>query len=143
MKRVLLVCASLLAVAPAFAQKPQSVTQRWAGSWFGTGQPNDRSQMYIDTFQPDGRFHDHHRQCAKGEIAYEVFETGRWRVENNNLLVIDIATVGGKPDPRTDRYRINSIDDRIQDYTYLANNFGYKARKVNAGFQMPPCDLAS
>ena len=142
MKRLLLVPALLLLASPALAQKPRSMTERWAGSWFGSGQPNDRSQMYIDTFNPDGSFRNQHRQCAQGKVAYEVFESGRWRIAGDRLT-IDIATVNNRPDPRTDVYRIKSVDERMQNYVYLPTNFEYRARKVNASFKMPPCDLSS
>jgi hypothetical protein len=146
MKRVMLAAALLLAAAPALAQnakpQPKSMSERMVGSWFGSGQPHDRSQMYIDNFLPDGSFRNQHRQCALGKIADEIFEAGRWRMAGN-ILTIDIATVNGQQRPRSDRYRVNSVDDRIQDYTYLATNFGYKARKVAAGYKMPPCDLSS
>ncbi len=60
--------------------------------------------MYIDYFNADGGFRNQHRQCAQGKVAYETSETGRWRV-SGDTLTIDIATVNGKPDPRSDRYR--------------------------------------
>jgi hypothetical protein len=146
MKRVMLAAALLLAAAPALAQnprpQPKSMSQRMVGTWFGTGQPNDRSQMYIDHFNAGGSFRNQHRRCAQGKIVEDFVETGRWRLAGN-ILTIDIATSAGKPDPRSDRYRVNAVDDRIQDYVYLPTNFGYRARKVNAGYKMPPCDLTS
>ena len=137
--RPLLLAALLLAAAPALAQKP--LPQRWAGIWFGTGQPGDRSEMYIDTFNADGSFRDHHRWCRQGK-ATDITETGRWRIEAD-ILTIDIAMVNGRPEPRTDRYRVKSVDDKVQNYAYLPTNFEYRARKVNAAFKMPPCDLSS
>jgi len=59
MKRVLLVAALLLAASPALAQGTATqgaLAQRWAGAWFGTGQPDDKSEMYIDIFNADGSF---------------------------------------------------------------------------------------
>ena len=140
MKRILLLLAALLIAQPALGQGA-SLTQRWAGIWFGSGQPGDRSQMYIDTFNTDGSFRAQHRACLQGK-SFDQSQTGRWRVEGN-ILIVDIATVDGFPEPRTDRYRINAADGKIQDYTYLENNFGYRARKVDGKFQMPPCDLTS
>ena len=145
MKRLVFMMALLLAASPALAQKPAAqkpLAERWVGAWFGSGQPGDRSQMYIDYFNADGGFRNQHRQCALGKVAYETFETGRWRV-SGDTLTIDIATVNGKPDPRSDRYRIKSVDDKMQNYFYLPTNFEYRARKVNASFKMPPCDLSS
>ncbi|HJR56256.1 MAG TPA: hypothetical protein VJ798_06735 [Rhizomicrobium sp.] len=139
MKCLALVAALLLAAAPALAQKkPWPV----AGIWFGSGQIDDRSQMYIDTFNPGGSFHAHHRKCAQGKVAYELFEAGRWRVVDN-ALTVDIATVNGRKEPRTDLYLIKSVDDKIQNYVHVDTNFEFRARKVNASFKMPPCDLSS
>lgn len=135
MKRILS-AVLLLAALPACA-----ATYPVAGVWFGTGQPNDRSEMYIDYFNADGTFHNHHRWCRLGK-ATDSIETGRWSVEDD-ILIIDIATVDGQPDPRRDRYRLLSVDDRSQNYVYLRTNFAYHAHKVAADFSMPPCDLTS
>ena len=149
MKRILVAAALLLAASPALAQapkpstqKPRPLAERWAGIWFGSGQPGDRSQMYIDSFNADGSFRNQHRQCAQGKIAHEAFETGRWRIVGDRLT-IEIATVNNQADPRTDVYRIKSVDERMQNYFYLPTNFEYRARKVPASFKMPPCDLSS
>lgn len=146
MKRILLLLAVMLAVSPILlpggpALAQGSLRARMVGIWFGIGQPDDRSQMYIDRFNADGSFRNQHRWCRMGK-ATDIAETGRWRVEGD-ILIIDIAMVEGRADPRSDRYRINSVDAKIQDYTFLANNFGYRARKVDGTFQMPPCDLTS
>jgi len=135
--RRLLVALALLAAPPACA-----ATYPMAGAWFGTGQPDDKSEMYIDTFSADGGFHNQHRWCRQGKIALEMRQTGRWRVEGD-ILIIDIATNDGGPAPRTDRYRLLSVDGKNQNYVYLETNFAYHAHKVAADFQMPPCDLTS
>jgi len=126
---------ALIAAWPACA-----ATYPMAGSWFGTGQPDDKSEMYIDTFNADGSFHNQHRWCRQGKIAMEVRETGHWKVVGD-ILTIDIATVNGQPEPRSDRYRINSVDAGNQNYVVLPSNFAFHAHKVTADFPMPPCDL--
>jgi len=137
MKRALLPVLALLATLPASA-----ATYPMAGAWFGTGQPEDRSEMYIDTFGADGSFHNHHRYCRLGKIARENRETGRWKIEGD-ILTIDIVLVDGNPDPRSDRYRLTSVDAKNQNYVYLKTNFAYHAHKVVGDFAMPPCDLTS
>ena len=127
----------LLTVLPA-----QAATFPVAGDWFGTGQPNDRSEMYIDHFSADGGFHNQHRWCRQGKVAQEVRETGRWSVAGN-ILKIDIATVNGQPEPRTDTYKLLAVDAKIQSYVVLPSNFPYKAHKMDAKFEMPSCDLSS
>jgi hypothetical protein len=127
----------LLTALPA-----RAATYPMAGVWFGTGQPDDKSEMYIDRFNADGSFSNQHRYCRAGRIAADIRETGRWSVKGD-ILTIDIATVSGKAQPRTDRYRLISVDARTQNYVVLPTNFAYHARRMDAKFQMPPCDLTS
>lgn len=127
----------LLAALPASA-----ATSPVVGDWFGTGQPNDKSEMYIDHFTADGGFHNQHRYCREGKIAAEIRETGRWSLKGD-VLTVAIATVNGKADPRSDRYRLLPGDARNQNYVVLPTNFPYHAHRVDAGFAMPPCDLTS
>ena len=136
MKHIL--AAALLCVAlPASA-----ATWPLAGAWFGTGQPDDKSEMYIDTFNADGGFHNQHRWCRQGKIAMEVRETGRWSVQGD-ILTIDIATVDGSSHPRSDHYRLLSVDAKSQNYVVLPSNFAYHAHRMEAKFEMPSCDLSS
>ena len=130
-----LAALALLAALPA-----QAATFPVAGDWFGTGQPGDRSEMYIDHFVADGGFHNQHRYCRLGKIAAEVRETGRWSVKGN-ILTVTIATENGQPRPRTDTYKLLAVDATTQSYVVLPTNFPYKAHKVDAKFEMPPCDL--
>lgn len=140
-KRIALVLAALLATQPVLAQAQAPLRDRMVGIWFGSGQPGDRSQMYIDHFNADGSFNNQHRWCRMGK-AFDTAESGRWRMEGN-ILVIDIALTGGRAEPRRDRYRVHAVDAKTQDYTLIENSFNYKARKVDGKFQMPPCDLTS
>jgi hypothetical protein len=132
------VCALLLLAALPV----QAATYPMAGVWFGTGQPNDKSEMYIDHFNADGGFNNQHRYCRQGRIAAEFRETGRWSVKGN-ILTVDIATVNGKPDPRTDTYKLLSVDAKTQNYVVLPTNFAYHARRMDPKFEMPSCDLSS
>lgn len=125
----------LLLSGPAFAAPSM------AGTWFGTGQPDDRGAMYLDRMLPDGTFRVHHRTCIKGK-AFDQLATGRWSQSGNNFT-INIQTVNGEPNPRTDVYRIVSLDEKNQRYVYLRTNFAYNASRVADNFQMPPCDLIS
>ena len=134
MRRLFPIFALLAALPASAAPYPM------AGSWFGTGQPDDRSEMYIDYFDADGGFHNHHRWCRQGKIASDIKETGRWSVKGD-ILTIDIATVDGRAQPRRDQYRLISVDAKNQNYVVLPTNFPYHAHKVPASFAMPRCDL--
>jgi hypothetical protein len=130
----------LLLSGPA-AATPSLSAASWAGTWFGTGQPNDKSEMYIDYFEPGGTFHNHHRTCLKGKAA-DMAETGHWSLKGN-ALTVQIETIDGVLAPRVDDYRALSVDAKTQRYIFLPTNFTYKAERVNAKFEMPPCDLTS
>jgi hypothetical protein len=125
-----------------FAALPVSAASYpMAGTWFGTGQPNDKSEMYIDSFGADFTFHNQHRWCRQGK-ATDLRESGHWII-NGDILTIEIETVDGQKEPRRDNYRLLSVDAKSQNYVFIPNNFAYHAHKVAADFAMPPCDLVS
>ncbi len=133
----LLVAAFVLLATPALAQGNSA----WLhGHWFGTGQPEDRSQMWLDLTAPDGRFHVFHRACRQGK-AFDTIEEGRWSLKGD-VLTITIEKINGRPAARdVDVYRILKHDNRTQTYRYEETGFVYNSRKVDAKFVMPPCDL--
>lgn len=131
----------LLLSAPA-AATPSLSAAAWTGTWFGTGQPNDKSEMYIDYFEPAGIFHNHHRTCRQGKAAEDFAEKGRWSLKGD-ALTVQIDTINGQFAPRVDQYRALSVDAKTQRYIFLQTNFGYTAKRVDAKFEMPPCDLTS
>ena len=133
---LLLPSAGLCAAAPA----PPSPSL-WAGVWFGTGQPDDKSEMYIDYFVAGGTFHNHHRWCHQGK-ADDTSETGHWSL-NGDSLTVRIDATDGRPAPRVDEYRAISVDAKTQNYIFLPTGFAYTAHRVSASFEMPPCDLTS
>lgn len=135
MRRLVACLVLLLSPSAAFGQSSL------AGNWFGYGQPGDKSAMYLDRMLPDGTFRVHHRTCIKGK-AFDQYAAGRW-VKTADGFTISIETVNGVPDPRTDVYRLISMDAKKQRYVYLPTNFAYEAQRVPGSFQMPPCDLIS
>lgn len=141
MKPVLAVL--LLLAPPAFAPAFAQGNSAWLhGHWFGSGQPDDRSQMWLDLTAPDGSFHVFHRACRAGQ-AFDTVEEGRWLLKGD-VLTITIQKINGNPVTRdVDVYRILKHDNRTQTYRYEKTGFVYNARKVDAKFQMPPCDLSS
>lgn len=119
-----------------------SAAPSWlAGTWFGTGQPGDRSEMFLDTMGADGKFHAHHRWCRKGK-PLDQYQLGTW-VLKGDLLTINIISVNGKPSPESDPYRIIKHDAHTQTYVYLPINFSYTSSRVADNFPMPGCDLTS
>lgn len=127
---------TMLAPLPALA-----AAAPMAGTWFGSGQPWDRSAMYIDSMMANGDFRSHHRFCVRGK-ATDQYESGHWRLDGDRMTIA-IDTVNGKPQPRTDSYRVVSHDAASQHYVFLPMNFAYASRRVADGFPMPRCDLVS
>lgn len=136
MRRILL--AVILLAAPALADEAAP----WmVGTWFGTGQPNDRSSMYIDRMRPDGSWRGEYRTCHKGK-AEDLVQEGSWSVRGN-LLVLKVRTVDSFPMPRTDTYRMLQHSDKAQKYIELPMQFSYSPSRMPDGYKMPPCDLVS
>lgn len=125
----------VLAALPAHAMAPLT------GTWFGYGQPWDKSAMYMDTMEPNGRFHAHHRYCTKGK-AVDQYEVGAWSVAKD-YLTIRIETVNGQFQPRVDDYKLLSVTAKEQHYLYIAMNFPYTSQRVAPDYKMPNCDLVS
>ena len=134
-KTLPLVCLLLLLPLPASAQ-PGMV-----GSWFGYGQPDDKSAMYIDRMRPDGYWRGEYRTCVKGK-AYDQTQVGRWSLVGD-VLSLHIETVDGQSAPYTDTYKMLAQDAKSQKYVSLTRNFPYTPKRVADNFQMPPCDLVS
>lgn len=135
MGRLVACLVLLLSPCAAFAQPSL------AGNWFGYGQPDDKGAMYLDRMLPNGEFRVQHRTCIKGK-AFDQIATGRWS-QSGSTFTINIQTVNGEPSPRTDVYKLLSMDAKSQRYVYLRTNFAYDAKRVPDNFQMPPCDLIS
>jgi hypothetical protein len=134
MKRLLLL--ALLAATPV-----QAAESWYVGRWFGSGQPGDKSQMWLESGTADGKFHVLHRACRQGK-AFDSIQDGTWSL-SGDILTIRIRMVDGQPLDRSDAYRILKHDARTQTYRYEATGFVYNSRKVDAKFQMPACDLFS
>ena len=111
------------------------------GSWFGTGQPDDRSQMWLAHMLPDGRFEAQFRSCVKGKGMDEV-ETGRWSLKGDSET-IQVMMVNGQPFARRDEYKIEKFDKSSQTYRYLKTGYVYSSRRVADSFEMPSCEAIS
>jgi len=139
MKRALL--AMLLAAAPAAAATNDAMPDNWMiGRWFGTGQPNDKSEMWLAQAAADGRFHVQFRACRQGK-AYDKTNDGMWKLEGTRETISIDTVDGAKVVPRQDIYTLLSHGNDKQVYRYEGTGFVYTSRKVDAKFAMPPCDV--
>ena len=128
--------ALVLLTVPGFAAPSWMV-----GTWFGSGQPHDRSSMYIDRMRPDGSWRGEYRTCRKGKPE-DLVQEGRWSLKGDTLL-LKVESVGGMIMPRTDTYRMLAHSANDQKYVELPLNFSYAPKRVADNFTMPPCDLVS
>jgi hypothetical protein len=131
-----LVAALLLSAAPAAAAPSYMV-----GTWFGHGQPDDKSAMYIDRMRPDGTWRGEYRVCVKGK-AQDQIQTGRWKLDGD-VLTLGVETVGGQFWPRTDTYKMLEHSAGAQKYLSLGYKFLYTPQRVGDDFKMPSCELTS
>ncbi len=111
------------------------------GTWFGQGEPQDRQEMYLDHFLPNGEIHSQFRTCVKGKPT-DSSEDGTWAV-SGTTLTIRVARHNGLPAPRVDVYRLDLVTPQRFKETFLALNFPFDERRVPDDFKMPGCELVS
>ena len=141
MKRVLLVL--LLVAGPVAAAPNDGKPNSWmTGLWFGSGQPNDKSEMWLAQAFADGRFHVLFRACRQGK-AFDKTNDGVWKLEGATETISIDTVDGDKVMPRSDTYTMLSHTSSKQVYRYEGTGFVYTSRKVEAKFAMPACDLTS
>lgn len=120
---------------------PASAAPFLVGSWFGTGQPNDKSEMWLAHMLPNGDFRAEFRSCVKGQ-AYDLTQTGSWSL-NGYVETISLLTVNGQFYPRTDTYKILFQNGKKQTYRYLKTGYVYNSSRVDDKFEMPNCESIS
>ena len=111
------------------------------GNWFGTGQPHDKSEMWLAHMLPNGEFRAEFRACIKGQ-PFDDTQSGHW-VLSGDMETITIVTADGQPYPRTDAYKILFQNGRKQTYEYLKTGYVYNSSRVDGKFEMPSCETVS
>jgi len=120
----------------------QAAPSYMVGTWFGNGQPDDKSAMYIDRMRADGTWRGEYRVCIKGKPPKDDIQEGRWKLDGD-ILTLGVETVGGQFWPRTDTYKILEHSPKAQKYLSLGYKFTYTPQRVSDDFKMPSCDLTS
>lgn len=120
---------------------PAAAGPSLVGTWFGQGEPHDKTEMYLDHFLANGEIHSQFRTCLKGK-AIDSTEDGHWKVVGN-ILTITVSRHNGAPAPRVDVYRLDLVTPQRFKEVYLALNFPFDERRVADDFQMPSCELVS
>jgi len=114
------------------------------GTWFGQGEPYDRSEMWLAHVSADGAFAVQFRSCRKGQNgnkARDLFQKGTWWFQDGTEYV-QITLSNGMIVLRETPYKILSHDGNHQTYSE-PSGFVFRSDRVAAGFAMPPCDLVS
>jgi len=124
------------------AAQVQAAPSYMVGTWFGNGQPDDKSAMYIDRMRADGTWRGEYRICIKGKPPKDDIQEGRWKLDGD-ILTLGVETVGGQFWPRTDTYKILEHSPKAQKYLSLGYKFTYTPQRVADDFKMPSCDLTS
>ena len=75
---------------PGRRRRP-SAAASLAGTWFGQGEPFDKTEMYLDHFLPDGEIHSQFRHCREGQ-ARDSTEDGTWAV-SGDILTINVTAI--------------------------------------------------
>jgi len=132
----------LVAVLLLSAAGAQAAPSYMVGTWFGNGQPDDKSAMYIDRMRADGTWRGEYRICIKGKPPKDDIQEGRWKLDGD-ILTLGVETVGGQFWPRTDTYKILEHSPKAQKYLSLGYKFTYTPQRVADDFKMPSCDLTS
>ena len=138
----LLLAAFLLISFLMIGAPVQAAPSTMIGTWFGHGQPEDKSAMYIDRMRPDGTWRGEYRVCLKGKPSSDQTQTGRWKLDGD-ILTLGVETVGGQFWPRTDLYKMLAHDKNSQKYLSIGRKFVYTPQRVADDFQMPSCELTS
>ena len=111
------------------------------GSWFGQGQPDDKSEMWLIRQQANGNFQAQFRTCIKGKAQDDV-ESGHWSLAGD-METLMVLSVDGKPASQGESYKILSHDAGKQVYRYMASGFVYTSRRVGGDFDLPSCEAIS
>jgi hypothetical protein len=126
----------LLAVPASAAEHPATLI----GHWFGQGEPNDRSEMWLAHASANGDFTVQFRTCRKGK-ARDIMQKGTWWFQDG-VETIQITMSGGQIMFDETPYKMLSHDGNHQTYS-MPSGFVFKSSRVDANFRMPPCELVS
>ena len=131
----------LLLAAPAFAaEHPSFLT----GYWFGRGEPNDKSEMWLAHASANGDFAVQFRACRrgqKGNQASDLVQKGTWWFQDG-IEYVQITSSNGQIVFNETPYKILAHDGNHQTYS-MPSGFVFRSSRVDANFQMPPCELVS
>jgi hypothetical protein len=131
----------LAAVTPASSAAPSPIV----GIWFGRGEPQDKTEVWLDRINADGTWSSEFETCT-GKILHHHVESGIWRMDNG--LERDFGQVSDGH-PTHFEFDYTTVSNNGQSWSYrlaatdpfYADAIGYvfNARRVNADFRLPGC----
>jgi hypothetical protein len=136
MIRAIVLLVLLATQAAAAAEHPSTLI----GHWFGQGEPNDRSEMWLGYAGANGDFTVQFRACRKGK-ASDLFQKGIWWFQDG-VEYVQITMSGGRIVFNETPYKMLFHDGKHQTYS-MPSGFVFKSSRVDANFRMPPCELVS
>lgn len=110
------------------------------GHWFGQGEPDDRSEMWLGNAGANGDFAVQFRTCRKGK-ASDLFQKGTWWFQDG-IEYVQITLSGGRVVFDETPYKMLFHDGKHQTYS-MPSGFVFKSSRVDTNFRMPPCELVS
>ena len=131
------IVALILLAAPALAAERPSYL---IGHWFGQGEPNDKSEMWLAHAGANGDFAVQFRACRKGK-ASDLIQKGTWWFQDG-IEYVQITSSNGQIVFNETPYKILAHDGKHQTYS-MPSGFVFRSSRVDANFQMPPCELVS
>jgi hypothetical protein len=140
MIRLIVLLALLATQAAVAAEHPAALI----GHWFGQGEPNDRSEMWLGNASANGDFAVQFRTCRKGQKgikASDLFQKGTWWFQDG-IEYVQITMSGGRIVFNETPYKMLFQDGKHQTYS-MPSGFVFKSSRVDANFKMPPCELVS
>ena len=130
------VALTLMTTPVLAAEHPSYLT----GHWFGQGEPNDKSEMWLAHAGANGDFAVQFRACRKGK-ASDLIQKGTWWFQDG-VEYIQITSSNGQVVFNETPYKILSHDGKHQTYS-MPSGFVFKSSRVDTAFRMPPCELVS
>ena len=117
------------------------------------GKLNDTQKLFWSRTKPKEELYDMEKDPFEVKLTREIIsvKSVKTRMEGDYgyLRIASFSertgeeTVDGVKAPRTDAYRMLAHDERGQKYIALPSGFAYTPRRVDDGYQLPPCDLIS
>lgn len=127
-----------LAIAPARAANPQM--EAMAGKWYGAIADQGLRYEWLAEDRVDGTVHIQFQDCQTGAVTVE---TGTWYATED--LYVTLTTIEGDLGlgTITNSYLVEDRTDNVFRYRHLGTGILFEARRMEAEFQLPGCDVSS